>query len=751
MRNPINKRLKRELFDNIGRYIAIFIVILVTIVGISSFFIVQKNIKETYDLSMKNGKVEDGQIKFSEKLTKKQMQELEKEDIRIYENHYIEYDLKKNKKIRVFKNRKNINLPELFEGRLAKNDDEIALERLFAKYNSYDIGDSIKIGKENYKIVGIMAVPDYPAILKSGDGILLDNSNYGIGLLSDGGFNKLDKNKVNYQYSYRLNKRDLNIKEQTDKFIELNKIMKKNNLLPIDGKISPANKNITFIIDDMDTDIPTMYGLLFIMMIIMAFLFTVIIKSTIEDEAPMIGTLLSMGYKRKELIFHYMIIPISITLFASVIGNIISYSFFKEIYKEIYYKSFSLFPYKVSLNFRAFFMTTIIPIIMILIINISSLSIKLKSSPLRFLRRDLRIIKMKNAIKLPNISFIRRFRLRIFLENKANYLVILLGLFFANSLLVFGLGIGPIFDTYVQNIESEVLDNYEYILKAPIPIDGGEKLTVSNMESVRKVFGKSVDIQVKGFDKENLYFKDYKIKENSNDAYLSTGIMKKFKLKKDDEFILYDKFLDKKIKLRIKGRIDDTGSLLIYMDKKKLNDFLEEDKNYFNSYISDKKLDINEEYIMSVIKKEDMKDIGEQLTELIKDMIPIIVVISIVIYIVIIYVLTKMIIDRSERSISYLQIFGYRRKEINKIFINVSTISIFLFFIILIPLENLVLKKFFELVMLQFNGYAEPKISKCIYIERLVLGMAIYYIVRIFNIRMIKNSDMTKALKDVQG
>lgn len=45
MRNPLNKRIFRDLKSNIGRYGAIFIIMLITISVVSSFFIAQNLLK----------------------------------------------------------------------------------------------------------------------------------------------------------------------------------------------------------------------------------------------------------------------------------------------------------------------------------------------------------------------------------------------------------------------------------------------------------------------------------------------------------------------------------------------------------------------------------------------------------------------------------------------------------------------------------------------------------------------------------
>ena len=53
--------------------------------------------------------------------------------------------------------------------------------------------------------------------------------------------------------------------------------------------------------------------LLYIMIVIIAFVFAVTMTNTIQKESNVIGTLLASGYTKKELIRHYMTLPIIVT------------------------------------------------------------------------------------------------------------------------------------------------------------------------------------------------------------------------------------------------------------------------------------------------------------------------------------------------------------------------------------------------------------------------------------------------------
>lgn len=103
----------------------------------------------------------------------------------------------------------------------------------------------------------------------------------------------------------------------------------------------------------------------------------------------MIGTLRASGYTRGELIRHYMAMPCIVTLISAVLGNILGYTVMKNICARMYYGSYSLPTYETVWNAEAFLETTVVPVVLMILINFWILYRKLKLSPLQFLRRDL--------------------------------------------------------------------------------------------------------------------------------------------------------------------------------------------------------------------------------------------------------------------------------------------------------------------------------------------------------------------------
>ena len=205
----------------------------------------------------------------------------------------------------------------------------------------------------------------------------------------------------------------------------------------------------------MGSDEAMIIVLLYIVMVIMAFVFGITTSNTIRKEAGVIGTLRASGYTKNELIRHYMSMPVFVTLIGAVVGNILGYTIFKNVCAGMYYGSYSLPTYVTVWNAKAFLLTTVVPVLIMLVVNYGILRSKLKLPPLKFLRRDLSRKKQKRALRLSSrINIFSRFRLRVIFQNFSNYIVLFVGIVFANLLLFFGLVLPSVLDHYQTDIQN---------------------------------------------------------------------------------------------------------------------------------------------------------------------------------------------------------------------------------------------------------------------------------------------------------
>ena len=83
MKNPLRKRLLRELKNDIGKYLVIFLFMTATIGFVSGFLVADESMLYAYDESFEKYNVENGNFTTEQKLTDNQRTRLEKEKVTI--------------------------------------------------------------------------------------------------------------------------------------------------------------------------------------------------------------------------------------------------------------------------------------------------------------------------------------------------------------------------------------------------------------------------------------------------------------------------------------------------------------------------------------------------------------------------------------------------------------------------------------------------------------------------------------------
>ena len=393
----------------------------------------------------------------------------------VYENFFrneeedYNNDGKKDGTIRVFPQTEDINLACLLKGSFPQTKDEIAIDRMHADNVGVTVGDTITISGETYKIVGLLAYVNYSTLHEKTTDLMFDALKFDVAMVTPEGFDRLHKS-VHYTYAWKYENEpedDAQEKIQSDNFMRalLTQVVVADNELE-DYTPKYGNPAINFATDDMGSDKAMGGVLLDILVVIIAFIFAVTISNTIAKEASAIGTLRASGYTKGELIRHYLSMPVIVTLLAAIVGNILGYTVFKNVVVSMYYNSYSLPTYYTIWNPDAFFKTTLIPVILMLVVNLIVIVRMMQHTPLQFLRHDLKKTKNKKAMRLPRWKFLSRFRLRIMFQNVANYLILFVGIFFIMVMLAMAVGMPDTLDYYKNNTDGMMFAKYQYVLKS---------------------------------------------------------------------------------------------------------------------------------------------------------------------------------------------------------------------------------------------------------------------------------------------
>ena len=208
MNNPLNRRFFRELKDDIGKYLVIFIFLAGMIAIVSGFLVAGESMTAAYDESYEKYNVEDGNFVLANEASDEDIDSFEtasQYNTVIYPNFYQQGEvssMSSRATLRLYSDRTSseaMNKVCLIEGNMPENEDEICLDRNFAINNEVTIGDSITFLGRDFTICGYVAMPDYCAPFEKPNETMFDARIFGTGIVTQDAFDSFDDTYIHYQ------------------------------------------------------------------------------------------------------------------------------------------------------------------------------------------------------------------------------------------------------------------------------------------------------------------------------------------------------------------------------------------------------------------------------------------------------------------------------------------------------------------------------------------------------------------------
>ena len=883
---PLARRLPRELKNNIGKYLGIFLLMCGAIALTSGFLLAAHSIGSIIDEMRDEYTIEDGRVITAFEATDDQLEAAADAvegvgGVTFYKNFSIDADIKKSagddgtkRTLRTYVHRTEVDLASYCKGIEPQADDEVAVDRVFAKNNGLAVGDTVELSGRTYTICGIMTQPDSQALFPNNSDFTINTITYGVAEVTDAGFTALEDagGAPTYTYSFVFNDRDLSVADRTDAEKNMVKALTDTDARVDDLIDADSNQGIGYARDDVDGDSAMWTTLLDIIIVIMAFVFIVLTNATIEEESAVIGTLLASGYRKREIVLHYLALPAIVGIFAAGLGCALGIAFFTEPMRNLYYGSYSLPPFHVYWSWEIFVKCAVVPAAALILITLVGLIRKMGKTPLQFLRHEASGKSgTKRGLRLPErMGFVARFRLRIFLRNLGNFATLFVGVAFASLLLLFGLAILPTMTHYADNLETSLVAEHQYTLKAPLELSGtdqereqwaalerlqsvdgallsaaedaedelgdaadaaqaaadalaaspsaeamqaasnaleeveakkdvlyarldklaaalgcnrdeaidiiddasqidadsddvhpvntvdngadtiaqAEKFAVYQLQYDRGEGNGTETVSVFGISPDSRYWKDLNVGDGR--VAFGGGLLDKFGWKEGQQVELHDKFEDKDYSLEYADEDCTWGSksdMNVYLSIEDFNKLFGNDTAYFNGYVSDETLELDARYFAGDTTPDDMRAVGNQFIGMMSSLIGMMVGLAVFIFLLFMYLLTKAVIDRSARSISYMKVFGYRDGEISHLYIRSITLCVVASLVLCEPLIIESLTVIFRTMLLTYNGNIEIYVPWSAMAGCAGIGFATYLVVALLHARSIKRVSLAETLK----
>lgn len=875
MQKILRKRVFRDLKENLFRYLALGLLIILCMYMIGSLVGAGETIVQGVDEQAEKNHVEDGQFTCFVPLSKDNNKVLAEHDVELEKMFYLDF-AKQKETIRVFQNRQKINLVALREGRLAEKENEIVLERRYAEEHQYTVGSQIMLGKIKFQVTGIATTPDYDAPLRKMSDTIVDSKNFGAAFVGKRAYNKLKQSHLaaqseEYLYAYRLkgtatsddvkdilNDFKVDADEISDSFFQdywertggkvtdiddgiddlskgakkladglrkLNRYKNKLNLVPEKlfesaleqtedalkengTSVSLTEKNYTDelnhmitsqsgitamawksakenldalkqykdgllsytdgvekagegasklqdgmdelkngadeFIDEMDVNLANLQsfvtaednprigasaddqkinisaGLVFgvILIVLFAYVISVFTIHSIEKESSIIGTLYALGGARRELMHHYLMLPVVVTTFAGILGFLAAVSPVGiPVQMQDCLAYFSMPEITVQVPVYLILYGVFMPPVMACVVNYIVIRKKLSRTALSLMRNETKKKKQK-TIQLGKMSFLKMFRIRQMLRESRAGITVAVGMFIALLCMMISL---DCYELCIHVRDNNIADtNYDY----------------------------NWDVTVLGIEKGNSYF-DANVEKGKGKVVASSALAQKYELSVGDEFTLKDEETDTLYAFEVTDICQYAPAFYVFMDIDSARDLFGEQDDYYNTIFSNKDLKIPSGRLYATTTKEDIEKSADVFMQMMVSMVITITIVSTLIFILVMYLMMKVMIDRSAYSISLMKAFGFRTKEIRKLYLDGNFYIVLISAIVNIPLSKAIMDWMYPRYLVSNIACGlDLSFEPWLYVAVFALIMICYFVINRVLVGRLKKMTPAEVLKN---
>lgn len=668
----LKKRIPRGMKENLRRWLALFLMTAAGMYLVVSVVGAAENIITGSRKSAEENGVESGGFSTFVPLTDPQEEALRGLGIILERMFSVDIRLEDGSVLRLMKNRVELNRVVTVQGRTAEKEGEIVLEKRYCGEHGYVVGDTFRIASTDFLITGIGSTPDYDLPVRSLSDMSVDSRFFGTAFVTSEQYEKILSCGMGgseaYTYAYRLEG------GVTDEEVKQALMESGSGSLTM---FVTANENPRILAAAGDMVMNKEVGLFagVVVLALFAYVISVFLVHQINRESNVIGTLYALGVKKKDLLLHYITLPTLVTLSAGLLGTAFGFSglgMARQAASAYAYFSIPVFDavYPVYLIIYA----VIMPPVTSVTVNVIVINKRLSQTALSLIRNEKKPSKLR-AVKLKGKRFVRNFRIRHMLSETRTGITVVIGMFI--SLLIFMLGLNCLI--LCQNVRSDSVDStkyeYMYTLRQPekaVPA-GGEPCYIHPLSKTG--YGYTLEISLMGIRSGNKYF-DAEPSGGKNRVVLGDSTAAKYGLGVGDEFLLTDSACGTEYVFTVEGICSYSVGLAAFMDIGSMRELFGQEDGYYNMLLSDEMLEIDGGKVHSVMTRADVEHSAAVFVDLMLPMVAMMVGASVIVFFMVVYLMMGVMIDHAGFGISLIKIFGFRRGEIRRLYLDGNTVPI---------------------------------------------------------------------------
>lgn len=236
------------------------------------------------------------------------------------------------------------------------------------------------------------------------------------------------------------------------------------------------------------------------------------------------------------------------------------------------------------------------------------------------------------------------------------------------------------------------------------------------------------DVTVLGIHEDNPFF-DVEPEASSSRVAISSSLAYKYDLKPGDEFTLKDDENDKVYGFTVTDIVQYSPSFFVFMDIAQARELFGEQEDYFNVVFSDKELDIESGRLYSTLTREDVRKSSGIFVDQMKGMIYMMAVAAVVVFVVVMYLMMKVMIDRSSFQIALIKIFGFRNREVKRMYLDGNFYIVAAGALLCIPASKACITAIYPMMVSNVASGMDLTFSFTIYVAVYICILVLYFII----------------------
>lgn len=739
----LRKRYIRNIKKNLSFYICAVLLTGFSVMLYLGFDAATVKLLDDLNVFYRDYHIEDAQFTTMSEISDEDISKLEdKYDITIERQTFIDFE-EKDYTVRVMKRMDKVNLYKMSGGSDVERDDEIILNTGLMTENGLGYGDKVKLGENEYTLVGDFERPDYLFPIKEATDTFAIKSEFGIAEVSDKTYEKLIEDKGITQEYYSIIYHNDNI-EEVRKYINEEYTM-------LSYMRADSNTRISTPLTECEETVNMMNSVVIIFVIFIAIIISVVIGRKIKADRRQIGVLIALGYKKQVLSRHYSFYG----LFPAVIGFILGFAatkiFGKVLISQLFRKIESV-PMVYSIKPVDAVISIAVPVVLYTLAVYFSAAKVMKTDVITMISgrstgKNGRKLRMKKS----HLSVKSRYRLRQIFGKPGRSIIVIIGLAFGGMLYSFCVTCIDSMDSYVNNTVDQIGSfEYEYFLK--VPETGKPDTGSAILGSTFEVKDRDDMIMLLGIDDtEYINFSDEdgnELEYNENHYYITTMASLAFGVEAGDEISFINPITLDDYTVKISDVIENDSQSAIYCSRKKAAELLDMPEDLYNIIMSEEAIDIDEEKLAKTVTKQSLADQIDEVKKGMQDIVGILEIFAIAICVIVVYMMVSVLIAESESSVSMLKVLGYRNKEINGMVINVYHFLIPIAIILSIILGFYGTKAVFDANVSMYKTYLETLIYP-VSVIKIIMLIVVSYVLSLLLLRgKVGKVNLVESLKD---